>query len=93
MTHANPKDRFRPLVNRLPNVECGVHTVLGITRTVSQEQSVELVSNGVEVKVPRKDGDGRSSRDERTENVGFGAKVEYGNFDVSFRVERVDFAS
>lgn len=76
MTHADTKDGLVPLVNSLPDSHGTVHDHLGITGTVGKEQTVKLVSDSVEVKVPRKNSDNSITSDKRSENVGLGTKVE-----------------
>lgn len=76
MTHADTKDGLVPLVNSLPDSHGTVHNHLGVTGTVGKEQTVKLVSDSVEVKVPRKNSDNGITSDKRSENVGLGTKVE-----------------
>ena len=67
--------------------------MLRISRSVREEESVELISDGVEIKVPGEDRDGGSSSDERSEDVGFRSEIEHGDLDVSVRIEGVGMRS
>ena len=52
-----------------------------------------MISNGVEVEIPGEDGDGGSSSNEGSEDVGFRSKVEDGDLDVSVGIEGVGMRS
>ena len=60
-----------------------------VTWTIGQEKTVELMPDGVEVVIPRKDGDGCTTADKGAENVGLGTKVQDRDFDFAVRVQLV----
>jgi hypothetical protein len=93
VTHADTENGLVPLVDRLANVVRRLHAVLGVTGTVREEETVELVTDGVEVEVPGEDGDGSAATSEGTEDVGLGSEIEESDLDVAVRVEGVDLAS
>lgn len=79
VTHADTKDGLVPLVDCLPDSHGSVHDHFRVTGTVGKEQTVKLVSDCVEVKVPRKDSDNSITSDKRSENVGLDTKVKDGD--------------
>lgn len=92
VTHANTEDGLFPLVDSLAEVKSSLHAVLGVSGTVGEEETIELISNLVEVIVPGEDSDGSSSAGECTKNVGLGTEVEERDFDISVRIESVNLA-
>lgn len=91
MTHANTEDGLVPFLKGAPDVHGSLNTVVGITRTVGQEETVILVTDGVKVKVPREDSDGCAATDERTKDVGLCTEIEHGDLDVASGIKGVDF--
>lgn len=89
MAHADTKDGLIPLGNSAAEDQGSLHALLWVSRSVGKEKSVELVPDGVEVKVPREDGDGSVAADESTEDVGLGTKVEKRDLDASVGVQLV----
>lgn len=79
VTHADTKDGLVPLIDSLPDSHGSVHDHLRVTGTVGKEQTIKLVSDSVEVKVPRKDSDDSITSDKRSENVGLDTKVKDGD--------------
>ena len=60
-----------------------------VTRTVGKEQAIKLVTDGVEIEVPREYGHCCITTNEGTKNVRLGTKVENSNSDIPIGVEEV----
>ena len=87
VAHANTKHRSVPLRQGLAEVQGSLHAMVRIAGAVAEEQPIVLVANLIEVEIPRKDGNGSTAADERTENVCLRAEVEHRNLHIAAGVE------
>lgn len=89
VTHADAKDRFGPLSQRLSQLQRGVPALLRVAWSIRQKQSIKLIPDAVEIIVPRHDCDSSATADERAQNVGLRAEVENSDLDVAGGVKYV----
>ena len=91
VSHTDAEHGLGPLLERLAEVHRGFRAVVRVARPVRQEQAIVLVTDLVEVVVPRQDGDGGAAAHERAQDVRLCAEVEHCDLDVAAGVQHVGF--
>ena len=89
MAHADSKHGLVPFLERLAEMHCSLHAVVRVSRAVAEEETIELVTDIVEVVVPRQDSDSGTTTDKRAKDVRLCAEVEHGDLHVTSGVQLV----
>src|SRR6266851_404558 len=89
VTHTNTEYRLPPFVQRGAKFLRRGPTVLRVSGPIGQKEAVESIADGIEIVVPRQNGDRCATPHEGALDVCLGAKVEYSDLDVACRVKHV----